>query len=93
MRNVVMSQDENTQSRGESLSTIQSIDSLRPEPVVAEHLNKAQSRSLILDRPSTSLMSFSLAASGRSCLLASTKRGTPCRISFCSWAEILRGLC
>jgi hypothetical protein len=27
-------------------------------------------------------MSFSLATSGRSCLLASTKSGTPCSISF-----------
>lgn len=39
------------QSSGESFSTIQSIDSLRPDPVVAEHLNKAQSRSFILARP------------------------------------------
>ena len=82
MSNAVMSQDENIQSKGDSFSTIQSIDSFSPEPVVAEHLNKAQSRSFILERPRISLMSFSLATSGRSCLLASTKSGTPCSISF-----------
>lgn len=60
----------------DNLSTTQSIDSFSPLPVTAEQLKIAQSRYFILAKPNTSLMSFSVAASGRSCLLASTNNGT-----------------
>lgn len=44
--------------RGVSLSTIQSILSFNPCPDLAEHLYIAQSLSLSLDNPSTSLNYF-----------------------------------
>lgn len=65
-----------------SLSTTQSRDSLSPVPVRPEQRKMAQSRALILERPSTSLTSLSVAVSGMSILLARTSRGTPCSISF-----------
>ena len=53
----------------------------------------AQSRSLIRANPSISLISFSVAESGRSCLLARTSSGTPLRIYFCFYPKIHLELC
>jgi hypothetical protein len=71
-----------THSIGDSFSTTQSIDSFKPAPVAAEHLNIAQSLSFIFANPRISLTSFYDAASGKSCLFAKIIKGTFCKIYF-----------